>query len=164
MGFLINKWMKKYPFPVTIFSYFLSDRDQWKFHCMNEIRNTDDFVQFTPWANMISWDWALQDCPGLSAAVLSRTERFFSAWSRGLSANLSPVLQGLELYDRRGLSAAYVRGLSAVGSHRTQQLMPFFVNILVWDRETEIFLSDFVVAIKSITIICITLIFPLMVL
>ena len=56
VGLLVNKWMKKYPFPVNIFSYFLSDRDQWKFHCMNEIRNTDDFVHFTPWANMISWD------------------------------------------------------------------------------------------------------------
>ena len=86
VGLLVNKWMKKYPFPVNIFSYFLSDRDQWKFHCMNEIRNTDDFVHFTPWANMISWDWALQDCPGLSAAVLPSVQDWALQYCQELSA------------------------------------------------------------------------------
>jgi len=35
---------------------FPSGRDDWRLHCMNELRDSDDFVHFTPWANMISWD------------------------------------------------------------------------------------------------------------
>jgi len=30
--------------------------DFWKFRCLYEIRERDDFLQFTPWQDMISWD------------------------------------------------------------------------------------------------------------
>jgi len=29
--------------------------DYWKFRCLHEIREKDDFVNFTPWHNMIAW-------------------------------------------------------------------------------------------------------------
>ena len=31
------------------------DSDRWNFRCMDNTRKRDDFVQYTPWQNMITW-------------------------------------------------------------------------------------------------------------
>jgi len=34
---------------------FYSDADTWKFTCMDNSRAKDDFVEYTPWQDMITW-------------------------------------------------------------------------------------------------------------
>ena len=36
--------------------FLQAERQEWRFRCLDEIRRTDSFVQYTPWHNMISWE------------------------------------------------------------------------------------------------------------
>ena len=34
----------------------------WRFRCLDQTRTVDSFVQFTPWQDMLVWDWVSSSC------------------------------------------------------------------------------------------------------
>ena len=42
----------------------------WRFRCLDQTRMVDSFVQFTPWQDMLVWDWATLDTWMLSFYLL----------------------------------------------------------------------------------------------
>ena len=54
----------------------------WRFRCLDQTRTVDSFVQFTPWQDMLVWDWVSSSCdiifwPRLLISCWCREDLFY---------------------------------------------------------------------------------------